>query len=132
MIEGTENPAIQPDVEIYAKRVRFSDVVEWLESYFSIDEQRTVGSTLKLKLTKEGSSMTCTIAENVAKGGYTSIWFDSSSTPWQTDEECAQDAYNHFQVEIRCSVDGWTSESEDSGSWYRFTESGKTVVNWLT
>ena len=52
--------------------------------------------------------------------------------PWQTDEECAQEAYNHFQVEIRCSVNGWTSESEDSGGWYRFTDSGKTVVNWLT
>ena len=132
MIESTDEAAIQPDIEIYAKRVGLSDIVEWLETYFIIDEQRTVGSTLKLKLTKEGSSMICTIAENVAKGGYTSIWFDSSSTPWQTDEECAQEAYNHLQVEIRCSVNGWTSESEDSGGWYRFTDSGKTVVNWFT
>jgi hypothetical protein len=122
--ENTENTAIQPDVEIYAKRVALSNIIEWLKLYFSIDEQKTVGSTLKLKLTRDGSAMTCTIAENIAKGGYTSIWFDSSSTPWQTDEACAQEAYNYFQVEI--------SESEDSGGWYRFTESGKTVVNWLT
>ena len=114
MTEITESTAIQPDVEIYAKRVPISDIIEWLKLYFSIDEQKTAGS------------------ENVAKGGYTSIWFDSSSTPWQTDEECAQEAHNYFQVEIRCSVSGWTSESEDSGGWYRFTESGKTVVNWLT
>tara|TARA_B100000809_G_scaffold255391_1_gene293841 strand:+ start:51 stop:449 length:399 start_codon:yes stop_codon:yes gene_type:complete len=132
MTESTESTAIQPDVEIYAKRVGISDIIEWLRLYFSIDEQKTVNSTLKLKLTRDGSAMICSIAENVAKGGYTSIWFDSSSTPWQTDEECAQEAYNHFQVEIRCSVSGWTSESEDSGGWYRFTERGKTVVNWLT
>jgi hypothetical protein len=128
----TENTEIQPDVEIYAKRVSISDILEWITLYFSIDEQKTVGSTLKLKLTRDDTAMTCTIAENVAKGGYTSIWFDSSSTPWGTDEECAQEAYNHFQVEIRCSVNGWTPETGDSGGWYRFTEDGRTVVNWLS
>ena len=128
----TASTTIQPDVEIYAKRVAISDVIEWISRYFSIDEQKIVSSTLKLKLTREGSVLTCTIAENVAKGGYTSIWFDSSNTPWQTDEQCAQEAYDHFQVEIRCSVSGWTPESEDSGGWDRFTENGKTVVNWLT
>ena len=128
----TERASIQTDVEIYAKRVSTNHIIEWVRLYFSIDEQKTVGSTLKLKLTRDGSAITCTIAENIAKGGYTSIWFDSSCTPWQTDEECAQEAYNHLQVEIRCSVNGWTSESEDSGGWYRFTDSEKTVVNWLT
>ena len=128
----TERTSIQTDVEIYAKRVSINHIIEWVRLYFSIDEQKTVGSTLKLKLTRDGSAITCTIAENIAKGGYTSIWFDSSCTPWQTDEECAQEAYNHFQVEIRCSVNGWTLKSEDSGGWYRFTDSGKTVVNWLT
>jgi len=128
----TESASIQPDVEIYAKLVDINNIIEWIKFYFSIDERKTVGSTLKLKLTRDGSEMTCTIAENVAKGRYTSIWFDSSSTPWDTDEECAQAAYNYFQVEIRCSVSGWTSESEDSGGWYRFTDSGKTIVNWLT
>ena len=128
----TERASIQTDVEIYAKRVSINHIIEWVRLYFSIDEQKTVGSTLKLKLTRDGNEITCTIAENIAKGGYTSIWFDSSCTPWQTDEECAQEAYNHLQVEIRCSVNGWTSESEDSGGWYRFTDSGKTVVNWLT
>ena len=127
-----ESASIQPDVEIYAKLVDINNIIEWIKFYFSIDERKTVGSTLKLKLTRDGSEMTCTIAENVAKGRYTSIWFDSSSTPWDTDEECAQAAYNYFQVEIRCSVNGWTSESEDSGGWYRFTDSGKTIVNWLT
>jgi hypothetical protein len=128
----TESTAIQPDVEIYAKRVAISDIIEWVRPYFSINEQKPVGSTLKLTLTRDGAAMTCTIAENVAKGGYTSIWFDSDSTPWRTDEECAQEAYNHFQVEIRCSVNGWAPETDDSGGWYRFTENGKTVVNWLT
>ena len=128
----TERASIQTDVEIYAKRVSINHIIEWIRLYFSIDEQKTVGSTLKLKLTRDGSAITCTIAENIAKGGYTSIWFDSSCTPWQTDEECAKEAHNYFQVEIRCSVNGWTSESEDSGGWYRFTDSGKTVVNWLT
>jgi hypothetical protein len=128
----TKRASIQTDVEIYAKRVSINRIIEWVRIYFFIEEQKTVGSTLKLKLTRDGSAITCTIAENIVKGGYTSIWFDSSSTPWQTDEECAQAAYNHFQVEIRCSVNGWALESEDSGGWYRITDGGKTVVNWLT
>jgi hypothetical protein len=128
----TKRASIQTDVEIYAKRVSINRIIEWVRIYFFIEEQKTVGSTLKLKLTRDGGAITCTIAENIVKGGYTSIWFDSSSTPWQTDEECAQAAYNHFQVEIRCSVNGWALESEDSGGWYRITDGGKTVVNWLT
>jgi hypothetical protein len=71
----TESASIQPDVEIYAKRVGINHIVKWLNLYFSIDEQKIVGSTHKLKLTRDGGAMTCTISENVAKGGYTSIWF---------------------------------------------------------
>ena len=128
----TENTEIQPDVEIYVKRVELPDILGWISGHFSIEEQKNVGSTLKLKLTRDGAVMSCTVAENVAKGGYTSIWFESNCTPWRTDEECAQEAYDRFQIEIRCSVNGWTPENGDEGGWYRFTESGKTVVNWLS
>ena len=128
----TEDTGIQPDVEIYVKRVELPDILDWIRGHFSIEEQKTVGSTLKLKLTRDGAVMSCTVAENVAKGGYTSIWFESSGTPWRTDEECAQEAFDRFQIEIRCSVNGWTHENGDEGGWYRFTENGKTVVNWLT
>ena len=64
----TENAQVQPDIEIYVKRISIDDILAWIGFNFSIDEQKTVGSALKLTLTRNETSLSCTIVENVAKG----------------------------------------------------------------
>lgn len=75
-------------------------------------------------------TMACTISENVAKGGFTSVWFKTNETPWENDHECAISAFDHFQIETRCSTGGW--EGEDDGGWLRITDKGSQTVNWHT
>lgn len=74
--------------------------------------------------------MTCNISENVAKGGFTSVWFKTNETPWENDHECAVSAFDYFQIETRCSTGGW--EGEDDGGWLRITDKGSQTVNWHT
>ena len=74
--------------------------------------------------------MECIILLKATKGGYTSVWFKSNDTNWNTDKDCAVDAFKFFAPnEIRCSTGGW--EGEDEGGWFRITEAGIKIANWL-
>lgn len=145
-------PDRQPDIEIYVKQVALDSILEWLTHHFEITLQQPIASTSRLSLVFDGQPVACNIVEKAAKGGYTSIWFKTNQTPWATDEECAREAFKHFNSEIRCSVGGWVAdspgtdspgtdspganspgaESIDTQGWYRFTDKGQSIVNWLT
>lgn len=121
-----------PDIEIYIKRVDPDDLLRWIAQRFEVDEKGEAGETLKLRLVYRGSPLVCTIYENAAKGGYTSVSFEPNHTPWDTDEACAEEAFTEFQLEVRCVTGGWTNQSSNEGGWYRFTAQGRSTVNWLT
>ncbi len=123
----TESP---PDIEIYLKRAASGDIIDWLKQHFQITEIVRQGDSHKLTLDYEGRSVECVIVEKAAKGGYVSVWFKNNETPWRNDEECAREAFKVLGVETRCSTGGWEPSSDDSGSWYRFTDAGQSVVNW--
>lgn len=124
--------ARHPDIEIYIKRVPLADLLQWLDQRFAVGEQQEAGDTLKVQLNWEGKPLSCTIYENAAKGGYTSVMFEPNHTPWDNDEACAEEAFKIFQLEVRCITGGWSTDSPSEGGWYRFTENGCSVVNWLT
>ena len=121
-----------PDIEIYIKRVDLNDLLHWIDRRFEMGEPQDVGETIKLKLTYDSKPCVCTIYENAAKGGYTSVMFEPNNTPWDTDEACAEEAFEAFHLEIRCITGGWTTQAPAEGGWFRFTDKGRSVVNWLT
>lgn len=122
----------QPDIEIYLKRVAVEEILAWLGARFEKVGQAHVGATQKLQLTFKGEPLTATIVESAVRGGYTAVQLEPNVTPWLNDEACAEDAFGHFNREVRCSIGGWTPGSDDTGGWYRYTADGKTIVNWLT
>ena len=122
----------QPDIEIYLKRATLEDIKRWLLQYFEIKASSERGEAVLLDLCYEGQPLECMIIEKVAKGGYVSVWFKSSRTPWETDEACARDAFQGIGVETRCAISGWQAGDDDRENWYRFTDAGQSVVNWLT
>ncbi|MCB1646302.1 MAG: hypothetical protein KDI36_12660 [Pseudomonadales bacterium] len=115
-----------PDIEIYLKRVPVEDILSWLDGLIGICESTQRGEKTEVILT---DNVPCTIFENAVKGGYTSVWFRENRSPWLTDEACAEVAFAHFGVEVRCSTGSW--EGEDEQGWIRFTKDGRSVVNWL-
>ena len=120
-----------PDIEIYIKRAEVKDVLDWLKERFSMGTISTSGDATKVALTFKDQPLVCTIIPGAVKGGYTSVCFEPNATPWDLDEACAVEAFAHFSAEVRCSTGGWTDDATDEGGWYRFTDNGRSVVNWL-
>ena len=87
------SPERFPDIEIYLKRVTTEEIISWLEQMFSSASVERTEPNTAAKL----GTMFCTVTEDVAKGGYTSVWFESNETPWVTDLECARQAFDHFK-----------------------------------
>ena len=130
-MSDSSNP-VQPDVEIYIKRAEVEDITTWLADHFTVGESRQAGETIKYALGFEGKPLTCTVLPKAARGGYVSVLFEPNNTPWATDEACAEEAWEHFGLEVRCSIGGWNGDEDDTGGWYRYTDKGRSVVNWLT
>lgn len=121
-----------PDIEIYLKRVEAREIVAWLSRHFKVINQAQNGKTLDVELEYQGQSLACTMNENAAKGGYTSLWFHKNNTPWDDDQTCARAAFAVFNKEIRCVNGSWdvNQGEDDTGGWIRFTDAGESVVNW--
>jgi hypothetical protein len=132
-----------PDLEIYIKRVDVEAVTAWLQSNFTLVRTETTSEHTVCHLQsndkpgKPGLSdqadMQCVILQKAVKGGYVSVWFKQNNTAWDTDRDCAEQAYAYFSAlgdtEIRCSTGGWLGE--DEGGWFRFTKDGIQTVNWF-
>lgn len=121
-----------PDIEIYIKRAETEQILTWLSQTFEIGDRRQAADTLKLSLIYQGQPLSGRVIEKAAKGGFVCIGFEPNATPWMDDASCAADAYGFFGLEVRCSTSGWTEDDEETQGWYRFTDSGRSVVNWLT
>jgi len=130
MTDQNDSAKAFPDIEIYVKRVEMEAVSNWLAQYFKIIETKDTreGVVFELK-NKDEEAFQCVVAENIVKGGYASIWFKKNATQWPTDRDCAVDAYEHFDLEVRCSTGGWNGE--DEGGWFRFIDNEIKTVNWF-
>ena len=118
-----------PDIEVYIKRASAAEVIEWLAQRFGVKQQTEKGPTVRCLL--DGGDLECVIVENAVKGGFTSVWFKSADTPWETDRDCALEVHKAFSLEVRCSAGSWAEDDEDTGAWLRLTSEGETRVNWL-
>lgn len=119
-----------PDIEIYVKRPAPERISEWLDARFGIASASARGEAMVFRLGAD--QIECVVVENAVKGGYASIWFRSDSTPWQSDQDCARDAFDFFDAEVRCSAAPWEGQDAeaDTGGWIRFTDKGESRVNW--
>ncbi|HIG41636.1 MAG: hypothetical protein ABGY96_10030 [bacterium] len=119
-----------PDLEIYIHRTETDHVLRWLAEIFELKQSRPLKDSIICNLVGvTGKEMECVILSKAARGGYTSVWFKSNETKWDTDKDCAVDAFDFFAKEIRCSAGGW--QGEDEGGWFRVTDEGVKTANWL-
>jgi hypothetical protein len=122
------SPETFPDIEIYLRQAGSDAIVEWLDERFGVDRKSTSGKSLACQLLDP--EMTCVIVEN-AVGDFTSVWFKSGNTPWQTDTDCGREAFAHFSVEVRCSTGPW-QEGADEDEWLSISGEGEQVIRWPT
>ncbi|UAW97690.1 hypothetical protein KEM63_12905 [Halopseudomonas nanhaiensis] len=121
----------QPDIEIYVRDDHVDDLIHWLG--------REVGDLVLppgAGLTRKGVIHTAQpiplMIVRKAAGKWASIWFDSDTTPWETDVDCARAVHAATGHEVRCSVGGWTeSDGEaDADRWLKINDEGEAEFVW--
>lgn len=122
----------QPDIEIYLREEHLDAFTTWLDGEIGhLELQGWVGLNRHGKLNYEGTVIPVMIVRKAA-GKWASIWFDSDSTPWETDVECARAVSRGLEQEVRCSVGSWSEEDgeADADRWLKVNAEGEEEFTW--
>jgi hypothetical protein len=132
---------IQTDIEIYIKSVSPEAIKAWLETCTSsLDVQSSNPKRQAYWATftdAAGSTDTDNqqaefeiIVLNKVQSNFSSIWFNTKSTPWANDKTCAQAAFKHFQSAVRCVASGW-QEGDAPDQWLHIDSEGESTIDWI-
>ncbi|MCL6417393.1 hypothetical protein MIB92_17165 [Aestuariirhabdus sp. Z084] len=123
---------LQPDIEIYIKDTSLNAIRDWLGSNFdAIEEGQHKGNSYHFQSFINGESIPVLVVEKAAGKHFTSVWFDSSATPWNDDLSCARSAHQTLGRTVRCNGGFWEDGSEDMDSWMEISEQGEHQVEWI-
>ena len=122
-----------PDIEIYIKHVDANAVLTWLNTVFELVDTSTKGKRTLFEFNSPLGILNCVLFPNAVKGNFASLWFKSGNTPWDSDRECALEAFSHLNQEIRCSTGSWqTTDAENDETWLCINTHGETLIHWQT
>lgn len=128
---------MQSDIEVYLLSCPTNEIVNWIQHNFNIITNKQVNSELHsltvLHKSHEYSQkhITVQILEQAAGKRFTSVWFDTTPTPWKTDIDCARDAHAMLACEVRCNMAGWQeSGDEDPDQWWRINQYEEGPFIW--
>lgn len=140
MSKQNQEAIAQPDIEIYIKHFELKPVLKWLSSIASYDEdqasalfnEKLEGKTsFTIKLAIDQHEIDLVVTPSAAGKAFTSLWFQSSHTPWQNDKACALSLLAFFKGEVRCSAATWTEEeAEHSEMWWVLSNGQERLVSW--
>ena len=119
-----------PDIEIYIKNLKINEINAWLDTFGRVSSISQIGSTAVVQLCNAEREIECRILENAVDPGFTSICFSPNKTKWETDLQCARDAFTYFQLEVRCSTGGWNENSIEDEDWFKINRDGIHRIKW--
>lgn len=125
----------QTDIEIYIQATNGAAIKAWLTTCTSSLEEKSSNPKRQSYWATFGQSgqPECEfeiIVLSKIKGHFSSVWFNTISTPWASDKACAQDAFIHFQSSVRCVVAGW-QEGDAPDQWLNIDAQGESIIDWL-
>lgn len=121
--------AQQPDIEIYIKNKTLDELCEWLQERFGAQIKQRTKSKAKLKFEHKGNKIPVKVFTKAAGKDFSCVWFDSPDAPWETDIDCARQAYQDLNTEIRCNAGGWHQDQEPD-QWWCINEEGEASILW--
>ena len=130
----TETQAM--DIEVYVQSLPQPNAVEWLQSVFPVVEPQKKRKGMPkgafpTKVRWQENEFLVIIFENVIPG-YTSIWLDSSTLPWEDDEQCGLELAKALNKNVRVTAGGW-QQNADPDAWLELTPDGaKNPIIWKT
>lgn len=121
-----------PDIEIYIKSRSLEQILAWLEQLSESPQAvETAGSTHHLSCIIKGQTIPVMIHERALGKAWTSLWFRSDATPWERDLDCAEEASQALDTQVRCIVSGW-EDGDDPDEWWRIENGNTEKISWRT
>lgn len=119
------------DIEVYAKGLQLADIEKWLSRHFDRLEVLNSGKVVHDFLLHKGETVIpLMIVENAVGKAWTSIWFKSGQTPWQSDMDCGKDLNSFASCRVRANAAPW-ADGEDMDEWWQITETGEeSTISW--
>lgn len=119
-----------PDIEIYVKNRSLKKIESWLQQRFDrVDRDFEQGTTHEYRATLNGAMISVLVHEKVVGKAWTSIWFKSDKTDWIKDLDCAQDAANEMETQVRCIAGGW-SDGDEPDEWWKVEHGEQEKILW--
>lgn len=146
---------IQTDIEIYIKSVSPDAIKAWLETVTasldlqsSTPKRQAYWATFTEPESEPAETNVETNAEtnvgadvldqqkdfeiivlNKVQSNFSSVWFNTKSTPWANDKTCAQAAFEHFRSAVRCVASSW-QEGDAPDQWLHIDAKGEDTIDW--
>jgi len=123
---------MQPDIEIYLLSCSNEKIIEWLQTSFTIIEEKKLNDgLLSLKIATAETEFEIQLLQKAAGKRFTSVWFDSDKTPWSDDVECAKAAFTALDCEVRCNIASWSeTEEQDPDQWWHINQYEEGPFIW--
>ncbi|HCR99002.1 MULTISPECIES: hypothetical protein [Halomonas] len=119
-----------PDIEVYVASISLEALNAWLASALAAPPLSPAGKgKWKTHGQHQGKEVPILLVEKAADR-FASLWFDSSHTPWMTDQECAQHAAEALQTEVRCSLGGWHPGDDPDRFWQVLPGGKEGAIEW--
>ena len=121
---------MQNDIEIYLYQTAMDDIADWLHG--------ALGQPALPRPTDRGKGPVRCHSEYqghaipimlIRQGDWTSIWFNSSQTPWQDDLSCARSAVQTLGGIARCTDGGW-QEGDDPDQFLEVSVDNVRAMIW--
>lgn len=118
--------ARHPDIEVYLKDVDTPRILDWLSQRLgAIEAVQQRGLSQQLKV----AGMTVVLVEQAAGKRFTSLFFDSAHTPWETDQACAEEISQALDCQVRCIAGSW-AEEQDPDEWLHIEKGQCKKIIW--
>ena len=120
-----------PDIEVYVKERTAQEILEWVETLGALSNHKVTKDSIKATLIIDELDIPILIQQRVIGKAWSTIWFDSSETPWATDLECAHHIAKEMETQTRCIVSGW-QEGDEPDEWYKVHQGVEEIIVWNT
>jgi len=123
-----------PDIEIYIKNRSPEQVLEWIATQAEqIETTKTTPSSIELAISFPQGQLQAVLQQKVSGKAWSSLWLKSNNTPWNTDLDCAKNAAQNMDTQIRCIKESWSEDNDadlEEDQWWRIENGECELINW--
>ncbi|WP_275288692.1 hypothetical protein [Halomonas elongata] len=119
-----------PDIEIYLAKAKLEALNAWLGETLDTPPLASAGKhRWRTQGQRNGHAIAILLVAKAADG-FASLWFDSPDTPWTTDTDCAREAANRLDCEVRCSLGGWQPGDDPDAFLQVLPDGSEATIDW--